>query len=108
MGGDIVNEDSNGITIQWTEAGSGSIKLTRNIENAGYSDSTEIAVKIYEKPDIEITGLNEVCVDDTANYTISFQSNIATEWNITNGEIIIESDTLVSVNWTKGQEEQAK
>lgn len=88
--------------IQWSEDFSGSALLTaQGVNDCGegeVSDPTEITVDNTPTP--EVSGLDLVCHDETADYSVESTSGNTYEWTVTGGEIIDGAGSAtISVKW---------
>jgi hypothetical protein len=104
VGGNIIAGDgTNEITVDWGQAGTGTIEVTESYQN-GSEASDAMTVTINELPDADITGVEEICVGDATAYETTEQGMINL-WSATGGTIVGNNDqATVEVEWdTPGQ-----
>lgn len=67
-----------------------------------YGISDTVSVEFIPKPELFVNG-NLLCnIDSIYNYQIASQENVSYEYEISGGDIITNSDGLLSIKWTDG------
>jgi large repetitive protein len=91
---------SDSIVIIWDTAGTGIIVL--DVQNpSGCDSSITFVVTVLDGPTPQLTGIDNVCLFDTATYSVPYRPGHMYNWQISNGNIVgFTVDNEVSVYWS--------
>jgi alpha-tubulin suppressor-like RCC1 family protein len=84
----IDNELSPTIIVKWDSIGVGTLKLIQTNRQTGCRDSINKNILIYEKPKVEISGPNIVCMSNKYLYSGINEPDTKFKWFVTGGNII--------------------
>jgi len=101
IGGTISGVDnSNIVTVNWANSGTGIIKMVETITSTGCKDSIQFNITINPLPIVALVGTEEACEKGFSDFFVNKDTNYSYKWSVTNGNII-GSSTLynATINW---------
>ncbi|MCX6154851.1 MAG: T9SS type A sorting domain-containing protein [Candidatus Kapabacteria bacterium] len=94
----IINDSS--VTVQWSNPGTGTVKLVRKNLISGCSDSSLQYITINPQPTVTVNGSLQVCKNSVSVYKCNNVVGTVNSWTVTGGKV--EStigDSIANVLW---------
>ncbi len=103
-GGTIASgNNTNNITVDWGNSGTGTVSVTETIDATGCSASVSQNITVNPLPTPSISGNTTVCANSTETYSVSNTSGHSYSWNVSGGTIASGAGTnTITVNWGNG------
>jgi photosystem II stability/assembly factor-like uncharacterized protein len=99
-GGNPIGDDTDYfINIEWTEKGTGKVKVVVEDTQKGCLDSSEVSVTINSLPNAVINGKGVSFSGERLVYTTESNANYSNMWLITNGNPLDTTENSIVVRW---------
>ena len=101
-GGDIIEEESNKIDVEWGENGTGIVEVTQTIDSSGCDSTVSQSVVIEHSPEVLIIGDEEICQYESSTNLQGIENEDANyTWSIEGVDDSEETGDEYSVDWNE-------
>ena len=102
-GGRFESSDSSAnITVVWEQTGNHTLTLIKTNTQSDCIYDTSFTIAVKEQPKPSVSGIDNICLRQTTEYSADKIDNNSIIWKVKGGEISgSNTDSIVTVNWTE-------